>query len=328
MRRLLSVLLVSFAFLFGANARAQDVQVSAVTDLEIQFWPDYDRPAVLVLLTGTLPSPGTVSLPFPQDGEFLVLARIDSANNMIDDIGRPTLANGLATFTLPAPDVRFRLEYYLPYRVAGNTRSFNYSWQSDLAVNQVIMRVQQPAAATSLTTLPAATGQVISQSDGLTYHTLPPQAAPAGQPLTLQVNYTMAADTLSVNSLPTGSALLPGGTGGNTAVSPGNPVNWWLIGGGLLLVIGAGLLTWQLALRRNGRKARKPAPRRPRPATKATPAAPKSSRPLESASPQTRPQTRPAASAPQQQQTRFCHECGQQAQPGDRFCRNCGTALR
>lgn len=300
--------LIFCLFLASLPVQAQsDTAVSSLEELEIQFWPDYDRRAVLVLLTGRLPASGTVSLPFPEDGDFFVLARIDSNNNMIDDIGQPLIANGRATFTLPAPNLRFRLEYYAPYRAEGNTRSFSFQWLSELAVNQVIMRVQQPAAATTLSTVPAASGQVISQSDGLLYHTLPPLAAPPGQPLTLQVNYTMSADELSITRLPTPAAPV-----GNTAVTANTSPNWWLIAGAVLFVVGAGLVVWQLTLRANGRRVRKPAPRRAQ--------TPKSA------------VARPAKGATSKQATnqpkRFCHECGQQAQLEDRFCRTCGTPLR
>lgn len=310
MQRLLFLLSLTFSlFLLASPVQAQsNTAVSSLEELEIQFWPDYDRRAVLVLLTGRLTTSGTVSLPFPTDGEFLVLARIDSGNNMIDDIGQPLIVNGLATFTLPAPNLRFRLEYYVPYRAEGNTRSFSFQWLSELSVNQVIMRVQQPAAATALNTVPAASGQVISQSDGLLYHTLPPLAAPPGQPLTLQVNYTMSADELSISRLST----LPAPVGSTAVVANISP-NWWLIAGGILLVLGTGLIVWQLTLRANGRRVRKPSPRRVQSTTPAI------VRPAKDANPKRKVATT--------QPKRFCHECGEQAQPGDRFCRACGTPL-
>ncbi len=309
MQRLLSLLGLTLSiFLLASPTWAQsDTAVSSLEELEIQFWPDYDRRAVLVLLTGRLTASGTVSLPFPADGEFFVLARLDSNNNMFDDIGQPLIANGRATFTLPAPNLRFRLEYYVPYRAEGNLRSFSFQWLSELAVSQVIMRVQQPAAATALSTVPAASAQIISQSDGLLYHTLPPLAAPPGQPLTLQVNYTMGADELSISRLPTLPAPM-----NNTAVTANTSPNWWLIAGAVLLIVGTGLIVWQLTLQANGRRVRKPSPRRAQ--------TPKSA------------VVRPAKGAPNPETTsqrkRFCHECGEQAQPEDRFCRACGTRLR
>lgn len=46
--------------------------------LEVELWPDYDREAVLVLLTGTLSSsqslPVTLTIPLPEGADFNVAA--------------------------------------------------------------------------------------------------------------------------------------------------------------------------------------------------------------------------------------------------------------
>jgi hypothetical protein len=295
----------------ASGAQAQNTSASVIDVLEVQFWPDYDQRSLLVLLTGTLATSGTVSVPFPEDADFLVLARIDSTNTMIDDIGQPIIENGIATFTLPAPDVQFRLEYYVPYTANGNTRSFAYTWQADIPVNQFVMRVQRPAAATSLTTVPAAAEPFLSQNDGLLYYELPVQAVAAGQPLTLQVNYTMGEDVLSVSTL-AANPVLADGAGQNTAVAPAVSINWGLLLGGIALVLTTGAVTWLLATQQTSKKARKPTPRRP---AKAAPT---------SASANKKLPTSPASPL----RRRFCHECGEAAQPNDRFCRNCGTTLR
>lgn len=307
MPRILFFCLILCTLFTAVGVQAQTSQVAAIEDLEIQLWPDYDRRAVLVLLTGTLPAPGTLSLPLPADGEFLVLARIDSANTMIDDIGQPTLADGRATFTLPAPDTRFRLEYYLPYESEGNARRFSYTWLADIPANRVTVLVQRPAAATTMSVVPAAASEMQNLNDGLLYYELPAQTAVANQPITLQISYTMAADTLTASTITASPPLAPTGTPAAAA-----NVNWGLVLGGLALVAATGFLVWQVALRQNGRNVRKPAPRR----------VPKTSRP---AAP---PRQEAAAAPPPKATVRFCHECGTAAQPEDRFCRSCGTALR
>ncbi len=312
MRHFLLLCLLVCAVSLVPGAQAQSLPVSAIEVLDIQFWPDYDQPAVLVLLTGTLSNSGTVTVPFPENGRFLVLARIDSNNTMIDDIGQPIIENGTATFTLPAPNVQFRLEYYVPYTVEGSTRSFDYTWQADIPANAVTMRVQRPITATALTTVPEEAEQVRGQSDGLVYYNLPVTAAAAGQLLTLQVRYTMGTDTLSASALPTNPVPTAGGNG-ETAVSPLANVNWGLVLGGVALVLATAGLTWLMATQpRGNKKTRKPAPyRKPKPPR---PTSPSQKRAVPKPSPQ------PAA--------RFCHECGTQAQPEDRFCRSCGTTLR
>jgi hypothetical protein len=63
-----------------------------------------------------------------------------------------TLADGQVL--LSAPEQRFRVEYYLPYDADGLSRSFTFNWQSALAIDDVNVSIQQPAAATSMTTNP------------------------------------------------------------------------------------------------------------------------------------------------------------------------------
>lgn len=312
MRRFYLLCLILCAVTLVPGVQAQNLPASAIEALDIQFWPDYDRQSVLILLTGTLSNSGTVSVPFPENGDFLVLARIDSSNAMIDDIGQPIIENGLATFTLPAPNVQFRLEYYVPYTLEGNTRSFAYTWQAGIPANGVTMRVQRPTAATTLVTVPEAAEQVRGQSDGLIYYNLPVTSAAAGQPLTVQVSYTMGENTLTASTL--SSIPVPGASvGEETAVSSGADINWGLILGGVALVLATAGLTWLIATQpRGSKKARKPAPyRKPKPARPTPP-----------------PQKRAAPKPSPQPTTRFCHECGEQAQPEDRFCRSCGTTLR
>ena len=60
MKRNVSMLLVLFVLMPMTAGFAQE-PVSAIDTLDIEIWPDYDRPSVLVLLTGTLP--GDTRLP-------------------------------------------------------------------------------------------------------------------------------------------------------------------------------------------------------------------------------------------------------------------------
>ena len=109
---------------------------TAVTleSLRIELWPDYDREAVLVLLTGTLPAsqplPVTLTIPLPDGADFNVVARITPDDVMTDQGITPNLSENEVTFILT--DSRFRVEFYEPYTANNMQRSFTYIWQSDL----------------------------------------------------------------------------------------------------------------------------------------------------------------------------------------------------
>jgi hypothetical protein len=290
-KRILLLPLLLLALIPWPVSQAQS-PVTAIQSLNVDLWPDYDRPAVLVLLTGALaadtPLPAVVTLPLPANADLNAVARITSDDIMIDDIDSTT-GSGQLTFT--TPDSRFRIEYYVPYIVENNQHTFTFTWSADLPVDQLIVTVQEPVAASGLVTEPAA----INVEDGfndLTYHTLPAQPVPAGQPYSVRLGYTMASPQLSIENLP--------GVGQTETSSPLPPsptsagFNWPLMiavaGGVLILLAGA----WQIVSTRA--------------AAKAAPA--------------------PAGRSGRRPPARFCHACGQPAGPRDRFCRHCGTAIK
>lgn len=303
MKRFVSLTSFLILFLLTVPLLAAQNQATAVQTMAVDIWPDYDRRAALVLLTGTLPAetplPTDVTLTLPDEAELHVVARITPEGNMVDDLD-PALVNGQLTFT--TPDSRFRVEYYLPYTTSGDQRVFTYTWQAPLPVEQLEVSVQQPAVATSLTTEPPAPS-VGPGENGLTYHILPVTSVAAGQAYTVDVSYNMAVDELTVERQAdpaTGSVTQP------TVVDEGGvTIDWPLLlaGVGILLIVAA--ITWQVASNRKSQR---------------TPTRPKPKRAVKKAAKGKPPQTATKA--------RFCHECGQALQVGDKFCRHCGTAVK
>lgn len=283
-------LLLIFLGLFGSPAASQ-APTTTVASLVVDIWPDYDRPAVLILLTGMLPAniplPAEVTVPIPAEADLNAIARIDVNNIMADDV-EFTRDEDSVTFSLP--NARFRVEYYVPYSSEGDVRSYTFNWIADLNVSQLTTTVQQPLAATDILINPEAVSVAADRGDGLIYHTLPTQVVPAGQPYAVTLQYTMPTPQLSAFALQAENA--------QPAQAQDNPFldNWVLWLGGLGLFLVAIALTWQLADRRRAK------PRKPQPVRKSQAARKK------------------AAS--------FCHQCGQKAEPADRFCRKCGTPLK
>ena len=307
-KRLITILLLLITLLLGTQSQLQ-AQSAAIQTLDIAFWPDYDRPALLVLMTGTLPAatplPATLVIPWPDAADLNAVARVDENDMMFDDI---TYSTADGQLTLTTPERRFRIEYYLPYTAESNQRSFVFSWTSDVAVEQLQARIQQPLTAEGLISEPAAIN-VSTAPDGFTYHELPVQPVPAGQPYAINVQYTMNNPILSVEAISNASADLSttnDSTGmSSTAEQIPEETDWLLIVGGILgLVLVVGLIGW-LFLRgqTRSRKPGKPQPRRQGATRKSIPAAGKTA-------------------------VRFCHNCGTPAEKGDKFCRSCGTPLK
>jgi len=268
--------------------------VRAIDSLSLEFWPDYDKASVLVLLTGTLPDdthfPASVTLPIPAGAQLNAVARIDRSDGVMkDDIFSVPDPDGKMTFITPDPS--FRVEYYLPYTVNNNQRSFDYTWLAEMPVNNFQVRVQRPTSADTLNTEPAA-ANVVSSGDGFAFYTFPVRTVPTGQAFSLHVDYNMTSDQLSVASLPAA----------NTSIqNPDLPVNsksgsgrnWALIAiiaGGFLILVA---LIWQIASRRSSSNMDKPAD----------------------------------TGAEKQSRSKFCRNCGEPIDKGDRFCSGCGAEL-
>ncbi|VAW42424.1 hypothetical protein MNBD_CHLOROFLEXI01-2499 [hydrothermal vent metagenome] len=292
----ITVLLLLLLLLPNTFTQAQ----TAVTlqTLDVELWPDYDRESVLVLLTGTLsantPLPATITVPLPDDADFNVVARITPDNVMTDEGVTPQLLPNQVTFTMI--DGRFRVEYYQPYSASDSQRNFTFSWQSDIAVEQMNVTIQQPLAANNLTINPNLATMIEGQ-DGLTYHLMPTQTVAAGDQYDVEVNYTMRSPQLTINfaspnTLETGELPLL-----DAIPVESNRFNWPL----LLIVLGTlilgGTAVYYLINRQSAAsRPAKPKPRRRQSAAKG--------------------------------KVKFCHHCGQPLQLTDKFCRDCGTAVK
>lgn len=304
MKKLSLLLLIFVLLILPVHAGQAQGTVTAVDSLVVDFWPDYDRASVLVLMTGTLPAgtatPATVALPLPENAQINAVAYMDAVNGLMN-ADHQQVGNQLV---LTTPNLDFRVEYYIPYQAAGSQRSFTFSWTSEMRVNELEAKVQQPLAASSMLIEPEPR-EVSAASDGFTYHLLPNQTIPAGQPFSVNVNYTMTADELSASRLSSSNSgtidLQPAnGPAATTNNNASQSINWPVIAGaaGGILVLAA--LAFLYLGNRSNPRARKPSPTR-RPA-------------------------KPARSKPST--SRFCHNCGETVETGDRFCRNCGAPVK
>lgn len=295
-------LLFVLALMVPGAARAQaNLTLSAV---QVDLWPEFDRPSMLVIYHITLPAQGFK----PTDLSFSIPAAVGKPNAVAAKQPDGTLISlsfdqqtaadwSVIKFTATTPESQ--IEYYDPsLKKQGSNRSFEYQWHGDYAVDSFVVSAQQPVDASNLTISPGTTTSEAGK-DGLTYFTRQIGALAAGQPFTLQVGYQKSTDTLSTNVVkPQPSAPITEETAGRiTTLTSFLP---WALGIlGILLIVGGGVWYWQ-----SGRQKERPAKRlRHRPAV--------------------------AEREPEPVQGNvYCHQCGKRAAPGDQFCRTCGARLR
>ena len=229
-----------------------------------------------------------VTVPIPATAQLNAVARIDSSDGVMkDDIIYNQVPDEI---TFIVPDLRFRVEYYQAYTINENRRTFNFTWLADISVDFFQLRIQQPKSASSLTTIPG-TIDISAGGDGFTYHAFPIQPIPAGQPFSVQVDYTMTSAQLSVELSASPGVQEPA----SPSVSKGKiNFNWTLIAIVGIVIVIAIILVWKTGARR---------------AEVGKPAAEQAKSKAGSSS-------------------RFCTHCGNPLDKEDRFCSKCGSALK
>ncbi len=268
-----------------------------LANLNVEIWPEYDRPAALVILRGALAEsvklPARVLLRLPtSSGGAAAVAYAATADGNLLNLKYETATTGeFITLQFEMPERFFHVEFYEPIATTAPARSFRYGWPGDLAADRVAVVVQEPAAASDVTVEPKLDGTSTGQN-GLRYRSAELGALEAGKSLSIAIRYTKAdarpsAEILKpkVNDLPVvaaaASTVSPHGAAAATATG-GWPA-WVVPLAGLMLLglAGGAMVLWQWR----------------------------------------------RAALPEAPDGRVCAQCGAAQAPGNRFCGNCGAKV-
>jgi hypothetical protein len=278
-----------------------EVANARLANLEIDIWPEFDRPSVLVILRGEIAEdatlPAEISLRIPTSaGGPQALASAPSANAQLINLTyeRTDVQIDFTTLTFTTPDRFIHLEFYDRLRTDGADRSYSYIWPGDLAVEQLSAQVQEPAGSTGLSVQPELGARTVIP-EGLAYRDADLGAFEAGKPQIIKVQYQKTDSRTSAEILGLETAnQQPSGEG--TGSGDDLPA-WWPVAAVVAAVgIGAGaFVVW----RRRGRPARG-----------------SSDRP-------TRAERRRRGVGVN---ASVCQRCGAQLRSRDRFCPECGAS--
>ncbi len=269
--------------------------------LDVQIWPEYDQPAVLVIYDFTLPAtasfPVEISLRIPGGAQLSAVAKEENGSLLNVQHQPPTPQGDYDVLTFSVVDnATHRVEFYLPYTLRGNQRNFVFVWPGDYAVQNFSLKFQEPVGATNVAIEPKM-DNVGPQEDGFIYHTTTIGETTAGQEITYQFRYDKDNENLSAASLgvqPTSPLDQP--VSGQASFMSFLP---WILGGlGVALIVGSGLWYWL-----SGRSSRSPRVRK-------------------------RHSSGKESSEEADEAEVFCSQCGKRAQSNDRFCRACGSRIR
>lgn len=293
----LLVLLIPF------GVQAQDAVRLAY--LQVDLWPEYDRAEMLVILRAQL----APDITLPVDVTFRIPASVGDPNAVASRQPDGALLNAMydlqvagewAYITVTATAIDLQLEYYDPQlEKVDDARHYEFAWNADYDIDEMVILVQQPVRASGMTIEPSL-GEFQPGSDGLNYYIMEIGAPKAGDTVSVKVDYQKSDDTLSVESFPVQASEPINNPGGLQDINFMNLLPWLLGGAGVLLVVGGLVWYWQ-----SGRKT------------------------ASTSKPTGRGRRNPVGdSAPATGESVYCHHCGKRATSSDRFCRTCGTRLR
>jgi hypothetical protein len=312
MRRWIILLLVTALIIVAAIQETQAQELPRLGSLQVDLWPEYDRPDVLVIyrfnLAETVSLPTTLTLRIPSASGSPHAVAVGTRADNVADVSYNQRAVGEwneVTFVATFPVVQF--EYYDPALArTGEARHFEYYWPGDYAVDNLTIVVQQPVQAHSLRLSPPPDIGGAPGDDGLLYYTYNVGALDARQNLVINLDYQRPTNQISAEMLSVRPSQ-PLGLESRQSFQSGGVVPVALAVLGIVLIVGAGIWYWQ-----SGQRSATPA-RASRRRRRAAPAPPRKSEPTDTDSSRVTP---------------YCHRCGKRAADADRFCRSCGARLR
>ena len=304
MQKKFSIFLISLILIFmPVMIRAQ--QGITLTVVEVDLWPEFDRPTMLVIYHITLPAqaslPVSMSLRVPAEVGVPNAVAVKQPDGGLITIPYTQEADGdWSRLVFQATAKEVQVEYYDPgLQKNADQRHFEYTWPGDYAVDTFDIEVQQPSGATEMQFKP---GMVTAHQgdDNLRYYRMNVGSLTFGQQFKISVDYKKSTDELSASNVP----VEPSGplNDPNTGIASMTSLLPWFLGVvGLLLIVGGGVWYWQ-----SGRQKARPQRELHR-----------RNKPAES-----------AVADNAEGSHIYCHQCGKRASIGDRFCRACGTELR
>ena len=202
------------------HAQAAATANPRLASLGIEIWPEYDRPAALVILRGTLaedaklPAAVTLRLPAASGGAAAVAYSTTVDGNLLNLKHERAITDEFVTVKFETPTRFFHVEFYEPIPTTSAARSYRYVWPGDLAAARIVLVVQEPATATDIAVEPNLDRTTTGQ-EGLRYRAGELGAREPGKPLPIAVRYT------KTDARPTTEILKPATSA--SAAAPSNP---------------------------------------------------------------------------------------------------------
>ncbi|MBE0619884.1 MAG: zinc ribbon domain-containing protein [Burkholderiales bacterium] len=284
------------AFAAGPTRNAESLRNPHLASMQIEIWPEFDRPAALVILRGAiaadakLPADVTLRIAASTGGPSAMAYSAAAGGNLLNLQYERKDASDFITLSFKVPERFFHVEFYDPLPTGKPERSYTYVWPGDFAVDRLSVVVQEPAAASKFSVQPNLDAAA-SEQDGLRYRSADLGARAPGKPLPIKVSYTKTGTRTSAEILGQKTPELTPAptTGSSPAPAPSSSdevakgVLVFIIALSLLIGLGSAFLWWR---------------------------------------------GRAKAPAGQTGSAGACTKCGAPREADDRFCSKCGARLK
>jgi len=219
-------------------ATAAEVPRARVAELEVSLWPEYDRPAMLVILRARLPSgielPATVTLPMPAGIETPhAVARRQAGGVLVVATYTREVQGPWAWIAIATDTADVQLEYYQDLGRAGDERSYAFEWPGGVRVDRLSFEVQTPPRAAAVRILPPP-GEKEGE-DGRRIHRATLGAMREDQATTVTLAYQVGGAELRRASEDVPVARVEGGA--SRADGPGSPWVFAALGAAFALLV-------------------------------------------------------------------------------------------
>lgn len=189
---------------WAAAQRASNVRLET---LDIVVWPEYDRPAVLVIYRGQIaaesPLPADVFVRLPAtavEGKPHVVAADDPTQGLLNLPYTSEQRGDWIEVSFTTARAAFQVEFYDELDLGRPERQYSLIWAGDAAVAQVTLQIQEPYDAADFQVSPQLeAGQ--RRDDGLIYHSAELGELEAGEPLQIDIAYRKTDPRTSVEAL-------------------------------------------------------------------------------------------------------------------------------
>jgi len=229
------------------------------SSLQVEIWPEFDRRGeVLVILKGELAAdlalPATVSLRIPASSGTTAVAFATAPSSQLFNLEHErTYSEAFITLRFKISQRFVHVEFYdrLARDMPTSRFTYHYVWPGDLAVDNLTVLFQEPAAASDILVKPELDAAV-KGPDGLLYRNAELGTFAAGKRLPIEIGYTKTDTRTSSEILGLSTAgSTPAPASASSAALPG----WLLtlvISAVMLIGAGAVLLWWRLRRKASG----------------------------------------------------------------------------